>query len=66
MMGTHYPSGYPGGADTPPEPPRKIIQIAVCPSDEGDPFYYVLCDDGTHWMLQTSGTWVQMPPIPQP
>lgn len=43
---------------------RKIIQLApVCVPDEAL-VMYVLCDDGTWWML-VDGNWLEMKNVPQ-
>lgn len=43
---------------------RKPIQIAVSEADTHQTMF-VLCDDGTIWVFNDHGQWVEMPAIPQ-
>lgn len=52
-----------------PRPLRRPVAIAVDPTPGMDGTPYVLCDDGTVYLLkksthQTTGKWVELPPIP--
>ena len=49
---------------------RKIIQITTLAQPSGPDWnawmeVRALCDDGTVWVTENGGPWIQMPPIPQ-
>ena len=45
---------------------RKIIQVAMSPTNSHAPDILALCNDGTLFNYTPAGVWDAMPPIPQP